>query len=187
MSAMTIAAVMLLAAKPACSYPGMVPDFWPHVVRQESGYDPLALHDDDTGQSWHPQTIESAEALAQELMAVGHSVGVGLSQLTARSESQFRAKFGLSVRDALDACRNMAVGARFYVRGALSIYNSGSPTAAPRYALAVTSTIDAKTTEPTTSVIPAQHQAASQEWAELEDRPAASPDITFGDIDNERN
>jgi hypothetical protein len=47
--------------------------------------------------------------------------------LTARSEQQFRQKFGLTIREALDACSNMHAGARHYVAGALSVYQSGNP------------------------------------------------------------
>ena len=58
-------------------------------------------------------------------MAKGHSVGVGLAQLTAKSEAEFRDKFGLSVGDALlIPCANMRAGAKLFVSGSLSIYNS---------------------------------------------------------------
>jgi Transglycosylase SLT domain len=137
MAAMTLAVVMGLAGTPACSVDGMVPSFWPRVVTQESGYDPLALHDDTTSTPYHPATIDEAETIARRLMAVGHSVGVGLSQLTARSEGAFFATFHITVRQALDACPNMHAGAQHYVSRALSIYNSGDPERSLAYAASV--------------------------------------------------
>jgi type IV secretion system protein VirB1 len=134
MSALTLAMIAQLAATPACSVPGMVPAFWPAVVRQESGYDPLALHDDTTSRAHYPASADAAEALAIRLMAQGHSVGVGLSQLTASSPKAFFDTFGLTIREALDPCRNMKSGAGFYVERALRIYHTGSPDKGRAYA-----------------------------------------------------
>jgi hypothetical protein len=125
MSIQALAVIMQLTTQPQCSYPGMVPEFWPHVVRAESSYDPLALHDDTANQEYHPATVEDATALTHSLMRRGHSVGVGLSMLTATSEQMFLDKFGLTIEAAFHACANMRAGARHYVRGALSIYNTG--------------------------------------------------------------
>jgi hypothetical protein len=137
MAVMTLAAVLSLAGTPACSVEGMVPSFWPRVVTQESGYDPLALHDDTTSTPYHPATIDEAETTARRLLSMGHSVGVGLSQLTAKSEDRFYMKFHMTVRQALDPCSNMHAGAQLYVSGALSIYNSGDPTRSLPYAASV--------------------------------------------------
>jgi hypothetical protein len=141
MTALTWATIMHLASQSACSVPGMVPAFWPAVVRRESSYSPYALHDDTAGRAYYPDTAAAAERIARQLLAQGHSVGVGLSQLTARSEPQFLQKFGLTIHDALDPCANMHAGARFFVSAALSIYNSGSPTAALNYAASITASI----------------------------------------------
>ena len=126
MTAMTWAAILHLATIPACTVPGMVPEFWIAVVHVESRYDPLALHDNTASIAYYQATPDLAEAIATQLMAAGHSVGVGLSQLTAQSEAQFRGRFGLTIRQALDPCANMRGGARHYVAGALSIYNTGN-------------------------------------------------------------
>jgi len=115
----------LIAANPACTVPGMVPDFWPRVVRAESHYVPTALHDDTVGLSYYPDTAAEAEAIATRLMAAGHSVGVGLSQLTARSEQQFYDKFHLTIRHALETCANMKAGAQHFVNGAIAAYHTG--------------------------------------------------------------
>ena len=137
MAALTWAFIAHLAAQPACTVPGMVPEFWPAVVQGESSYDPLALHDDTASRAYYPDSAEASEAIATRLMTAGHSVGVGLSQLTASSPQEFLSKFGLTIREALDPCRNMQAGTRFYVDRALRIYNTGSPTKGAAYAARV--------------------------------------------------
>lgn len=164
MSAVSLALVLQLSANPACTVPGMVPEFWPAVVRQESHYDPLALHDDTANRSYYPDNVEVAEAIATRLMAQGHSVGVGLSQLTATSPAVFLSRFGLTVRDALDACRNMQTGARFYVQGALSIYNTGTATKGAGYAQGImTSVGDAPVPAPSPSLVRVNRHASDTE------------------------
>jgi hypothetical protein len=147
MPVLTWAFLMHLATNPSCTFPGMVPPFWPAVVHQEArqgiGYNPFALHDDTADRSYYPDTADEAEMIARRLMATGHSVGVGLSQLTARNEAQFQYRFGLTIQQALDACTNMNVGAHWYVRGALQIYNSGRPNGAPLYAARVEARLNA--------------------------------------------
>ncbi|WP_368040677.1 MULTISPECIES: transglycosylase SLT domain-containing protein [Roseicella] len=108
------------------------------VARQESGFHPLAIRDEQTDRSYFPETLEAAETLATSLTAQGHLLGVGLMQLTPPS------RFGLSIREALDACKNMRAGAellatnyRRAIRAALSTYNSGHPTRAEAYARSV--------------------------------------------------
>lgn len=141
MSALSLALVLQLSANPVCTVPGMVPEFWPGVVKVESHYDPLALHDDTENRSYYPDNVDAAEAIARRLMAQGHPVGVGLSQLTATSSTEFFNRFGLTIRNALDACRNMQTGARFYVRGALSVYNTGTTTKGAGYAERIMATV----------------------------------------------
>jgi hypothetical protein len=139
----------------------MVPSFWPKVVLTESHYDPLALHDDSVnkpvGRSYYPPTMDEAERIATGLMSQGHSVGVGLSQLTAKSPAEFLSRFGLTIREALEPCRNMRVGAKWYVTGALSTYNTGSPTRGVAYAQAVMTTemtVETKMTDGSIVVTP---------------------------------
>jgi type IV secretion system protein VirB1 len=148
MAALTLALIAQFSAMPACSAPGMVPEFWPAVVKIESQRDPFALHDDTTHQSYYPASADLAEAIAVRLMSQGHSVGVGLSQLTAASERHFVARFGVTIRQALDPCTNMRVGAQFYVGMALSIYHTGSPVQGAAYAASVVRTLDASRPSP---------------------------------------
>lgn len=137
MSALSLALIMQLSTNPACTVSGMVPEFWTlwaEVARRESSLDPLALHDDTENKPYHPSSIDEAEAIATQLMEKGHSVGVGLSQLTAKNPTKFFDKFKITIHTALDACSNMRVGARWYVTGALSVFNSGSLTKSIDYA-----------------------------------------------------
>lgn len=163
MSALSIALITQLAATPACSAPGMMPEFWSAVIGRESSRDPLALHDDTVNMAFYPTSTDSAESLAVMLMKAGHSVGVGLSQLTATSEQQFQRKFGLTIRQALDPCVNMRAGALFYVRGALSTYNGGSPTASLPYAMSIQAAVQPVANPPasSSSTVPKQQPAHS--------------------------
>lgn len=138
MSALPLAIILSLARDAACIAPGVPAEYYVAVVQQESAADPLALHDDTPpGTPYHPATVDEAERIAKRLLAQGHSVGVGLGQLTARSEPAFEAKFGLSVREALaNPCANMRAGSGLLQRGlraALSTYNCGGPVCAPGY------------------------------------------------------
>jgi Transglycosylase SLT domain len=141
-SALTLAAVLSLAGNPQCVAPGTHPYLAAGIVQQESGGDQFALHDDDTNEAAHPETAVDAERIVRQKWSIGRSVGVGLTQLTARSEAQFVAKFGLTVTQALsDACANLRAGTRHMLRASASIYNSGSATGAPKYAASLESII----------------------------------------------
>ena len=137
MSTLALAAVLQLAGKPACITPGVHPYLAAALVQQESGGDPLALHDDTTNESIRPASAPDAEQTVTQRWAQGHSVGIGLTQLTARSAAQFRAKFGLTVSEALEPCANLRAGTRHWLLGSAQIYNSGRSDGAPRYALSV--------------------------------------------------
>lgn len=174
MTVLALAVILQMAKDPACSFPGMVPQFWPVVLRGESrfggGFSPFALHDDTANRSYYPDTADEAEAKARRLLNQGHSVGLGLSQLTARGVAGFQRKFGLTIRQALDACTNMRSGAEFFVRGALSTYNAGRPTAAPGYAARVIAALSI----PPDSPVP--QPPDGQDQADASSRPASGID-----------
>jgi hypothetical protein len=164
MAALSLVLILQLASQPACTVPGMVPEFWPAVVRAESHYDPLALHDDTADRPYYPATAEQSETIATQLMAQGHSVGVGLSQLTARSPQELYNKFGITIRDALDSCKNMQTGARFFVSGALSIYNTGDPTKGMRYAQQVMGGVGVNAAKPEPIKVINKHASDTEVW-----------------------
>lgn len=89
--------------------------------------------------SYFPSSLEEASQLARALIADGHTVSLGLSQVNDRNLDHY----GLTIEQALDPCTNLATGAKilsdFYKRAskqygegkealqaAISAYNSGS-------------------------------------------------------------
>jgi type IV secretion system protein VirB1 len=127
MSALSISTAMALAIQCA---PGVSPGALLSVASTESGFDPLAVYDNTTRQSYHPHTIEAATQAAAGLISLGHSIDLGLMQINSSN----LARLSLSVADAFDACRSMQAGAqilqedyRAALRDALSRYNTGDP------------------------------------------------------------
>ncbi len=109
------------------------------VVAVESGGNPLALHDNTAGQSFVAADAGQAAQWASALIALGHSVDLGLSQIN----SQNLAWVGLTVTQAFETCSNLRAGAtilstdyasasrrfgsgQYALRRALGAYNSGS-------------------------------------------------------------
>ena len=116
------------------------------VVSVESGGNWLAIHDNNLERSFSPPSTETAIAWANELLAAGHSIDIGLSQVNSMNLSMLR----LTVRDAFDPCINLHAGARilgadyanasqrfgegqYALRRALGAYNSGSLYAGQSY------------------------------------------------------
>ena len=109
------------------------------VARTESHLEPLALHDNTTGATEQPVSLQAALADAGEWIGRGDSVDVGLMQINS---ANFGA-LGLTVRSALDPCASLAAGLAVlqaaYGGGntdpeqqaallmAVSRYNTGSP------------------------------------------------------------
>jgi type IV secretion system protein VirB1 len=109
------------------------------VARTESGLDPWALHDNTTGLSETPASLDQAQADAVAWISRGDSVDVGLMQINSANLGAL----GLKARAALDPCASLAGGAAVleaaYGGGtttaeqqvallmALSRYNTGSP------------------------------------------------------------
>ena len=102
------------------------------IVKQESGGNPLALHDNTTGKSYRPDNLDEAAKLAADLIKQGHSVDIGLAQINSRNLPSLN----LSVNQALDPCTNIHAAQKILLRGwkqsggdlraALSAYNTGN-------------------------------------------------------------
>ncbi len=120
------------------------------VVRVESGGDQLALHDNTSRRSFAPDGPEEAAAWANQLIALGHSVDVGLSQINSANLPGLR----LSVEAAFEPCTNLRAGATILggdyaaasqrfgpgqraLRHALCAYNTGSFFAGQGYVNAI--------------------------------------------------
>lgn len=95
--------------------------------------------------SHYPKTMEEAVATAENLIARGHTVSLGVAQVNDRNLS----RMGVSIKDMFDPCTNVSVGGKiltdFYERAvkkfgtgpgtlqaALSGYNSGDWTRGAR-------------------------------------------------------
>lgn len=118
MSGMTAAAVLALAT--TFGQP-IAPKLLLQQATVESGLDPLAIHDNASGASFHPVTIEAALALASRLEAQGHDFDAGLMQINRRNWTWL----GLTARAAFDPGMSLAAAASLYV--SISKYNTGSP------------------------------------------------------------
>lgn len=109
------------------------------VAAVESHFDPLAVRDNTTRESWTPSSLSAAAALAKNRLKLGHSVDVGLMQINSGN----LASLGIEVKDAFDACHSLdaanrilqtalAAGSNEAERQAailitLSRYNTGKP------------------------------------------------------------
>ena len=115
------------------------------IVQQESGGNPLALHDNTTGQSYRPENLAEAARLARTLIQAGHSVDLGLAQINSRNLPAL----GLDPDQVFDPCSNLHAAQVILLgawsqsggslRGALSAYNTGNTTgiAGARYSARV--------------------------------------------------
>lgn len=101
------------------------------VVQQESGGNPLALHDNTAKNSYRPQSIAEAAEIARKLILDGHSVDIGLAQINSKNLP----KLGLTVEQVLDPCTNLQASQKILkegwyrsggdIVGTLSAYNTG--------------------------------------------------------------
>jgi type IV secretion system protein VirB1 len=124
---LALAAAVALAVRCA---PGVAPETLLSVARTESQLDPYAIHENASGESFHPESLTTAIAIAKALIERGRSVDLGLMQINNAN----LAPLGLSIADAFDACKSMQASAevlqtdyRAALRDALSRYNTGDP------------------------------------------------------------
>ena len=102
------------------------------IIKQESGGNPLALHDNTTGKSYRPASLAGAAKLAADLIQQGHSVDIGLAQINSRNLSGLN----LDVAQVIGPCANIHAAQTILLRGwkqsggdlrgALSAYNTGN-------------------------------------------------------------
>jgi type IV secretion system protein VirB1 len=135
-----------LAAQVERCAPQVAPVTMTALVRVESGGDALAIHDNTTMRSYHPRDRAAAEATAQSLLDLAHSIDVGISQINNVNLSAL----GLSVRTVFDTCTNLGAGARVLasdyafavsrygpgqvaLRHAIGMYNTGRLDAGASY------------------------------------------------------
>lgn len=92
------------------------------VVYHESGLDTLVIGDNATGRRVHPQSRREAVHTAQTLIALGHSIDMGLGQINSRTAPGL----GLTVFGAFDACQNMAAAGAMMERSYRKVAGAGS-------------------------------------------------------------
>jgi len=167
-----MAAAITLAA--SCQQ-AVAPQTIVRIAVVESHLEPFALHDNSDGRSYAPATRPEAFRLATALIAAGHRLDVGLTQINTANFPWLR----LSLATALDPCTNIAASVE--VLTAYSRYNTGSPAAgisngyaARVQAVQFNSPAD---TEPT----PAEPE---QQTASVFTRPAGGSELVFASTSN---
>lgn len=140
-SALTRALVIALADDCASTTPAAT---LASLAEVESGFDPLTIHDNTTGASYHPISSPEAVSLTQLLMGRRHDLDIGLVQINTRNLTRLR----LSVLEAFSACQNLRAAGRLLnanyelalnarvgssvLQTAYSIYNTGKLSAGLR-------------------------------------------------------
>ncbi len=115
MTALSIPAALAIALHCA---PAEDPGMLVGIARQESGLEPMTLHDNTSGQVLRGAGVIEA---ARRLIAAGHSVDLGAWQINSRNLSLL----GLGIADAFEPCKAVAAAARLIEL--FSRYNTGSP------------------------------------------------------------
>lgn len=109
------------------------------IARTESGFNTLAIGDNNSRRSHRPANAQVAIATANALLRQGHSIDLGVMQINSKNLRGL----GMTVADTFDPCRSIAAGARVLTDGyrrpgagedaqpalmrALSRYNTGNP------------------------------------------------------------
>ncbi|CAD0217268.1 lytic transglycosylase [Agrobacterium tumefaciens] len=108
------------------------------IAKVESRFDPLAIHDNTTGETLHWQDHSQATQVVRRRLDARHSLDVGLMQINSRNFSML----GLTPDGALQACTSLSAAAnmlksryaggetidekQFALRRAISAYNTGN-------------------------------------------------------------
>jgi type IV secretion system protein VirB1 len=88
--------------------PGVAVSTLRAVAAVESHFDPLAIRDNSTHESWAPSSISAAGALAKDRLKQGHSIDIGLMQINSGN----LASLGMEVEDAFNACHSLDAARR---------------------------------------------------------------------------
>ena len=118
--------------------PGVGSNTMHALIATESGGNPWAINDNDGTLNRQPQSRDEAIATAKELIAAGHRVDMGLTQVDSKNLGALH----LSVEQMFEPCTNIAAGAAILaddykvavvtygpgqraLLGAFSTYNTG--------------------------------------------------------------
>ncbi|AHG50095.1 type VI secretion protein (plasmid) [Rhizobium leguminosarum bv. trifolii CB782] len=117
--------------------PSVDPTTLAAIAKVESGFDPLAAHDNTTGETLHWDDQKQAHNSVKDRLNAHHSIDVGLMQINSNNFSALN----LSIENALQPCRSLAAAAyllesryaggatpaaqQIALRRAISAYNTG--------------------------------------------------------------
>jgi type IV secretion system protein VirB1 len=180
---MYLAVLSLLQLLQACA-PNVSPYTMAAIVRVESGGNTLAIRDNTIDRTYAPVDAREAEAWANQLLGMGHSLDLGLAQINSANLPRLR----LSVHQVFEPCANLHGGAtilsedyaaaasrfgsgQFALRRALGAYNSGSLFAGQSY---VNEILAAAGLGPETDYPQAQTAAANTQPAAMKHRSVSS-------------
>ena len=133
----TLSLVVALQLARTCAG-GVAPETLLSVVKTESGFNAFAVGDNTDRRSYAPTTLTDAVALATQLVAAGHSLDLGVAQISWKA-GHLQAR-GLPLSAAFNACAGLRVGGEVLtdcyrravgveqdrLRQALSCYNTGT-------------------------------------------------------------
>ncbi len=113
------------------------------IAEQESRFSPWAIRDETTNESLFPATRADAVREVNRRIALNRKLGIGMFQLTGKSNREFH---GVTPIDLLNPCKAMRTGAAHFAldvrRSSFSRYNSGSANGAPAYAASVMARVE---------------------------------------------
>lgn len=134
MPSLSIAAALAIAQ--SCVPPSVAP-IVVGIGQHESQLQPYAIHDNQSGRSYYPDTAHQAAVIAHSLIAIGHgSLDMGIGQVTTANFGWL----GLTVETALDPCRSFAAASAVL----FAKYNGNPPDSIKtKYAAGVTARIGA--------------------------------------------
>jgi type IV secretion system protein VirB1 len=119
-----ITAALIAQLATACHAPVWMLPRIQATAAVESANDPLAVRDNEAGESLHPATKDDAITLANRLIAEGHRPDLGLMQIATAN----LARTGLTVATAFDPQANICAGVQITgenERAASCLYNTG--------------------------------------------------------------
>jgi type IV secretion system protein VirB1 len=192
-----VAGAALAALLQTCA-PSVAPKTMNAIVQVESGGNPLAIGDNTTHRSYAPRSYAEALATANSLIAKGHSVDVGISQVNSANFAGFHT----SAAQVLYPCQGLIVGSAILTNayrwsaatynepqralwGSISAYNTGSLTDGGRYVNLVVAAARQSPLVPSIEILAGQpstsaHQTlASRAVVRQRPRPAPTPDFAF--------
>lgn len=111
--------------------PSVAPSTLAAVAKTESGFRTFIVSDNNSRRARDFASVDEAAALADALIAQGHSIDLGLMQINSANLR----RLGYSTRDALDPCKSVSGGALILSRNYASVRNVSDPQVALRHAL----------------------------------------------------